>query len=102
MTESLKKMTWPPFGSLQEFEFYSDYKLHFDRKYVFAGTNKNLLNTSEYTYFPNYGTLKDQTETNNVNGTSLKTSYTYWDTDQSSLKTKTDFFSISYPFDKKE
>ena len=71
---------------------------------MYDGSGKTLLNTTEYSYFPNYGTLKDQTETNNINGISLKTSYTYWDTDQSSLKTKTDPFgritTYNYDFSK--
>ncbi|MGC3977578.1 MAG: RHS repeat-associated core domain-containing protein [Paludibacteraceae bacterium] len=93
--------------SSQEFEYYPDYKLHYSKNYTYVGSNdtKTLTNTTEYKYYPTYGTLQEQTKTNNINGVSQKSSYTYWDTDNYSLKTKTDPFgrttTYNYDFDKR-
>jgi RHS repeat-associated protein len=79
------------------YEYYDEtkkFRLQFIRKSVYKnGQTKMPLADTEYKYNVDYGTLSEETVHNTITNNAaddLTTSYTYWDDDKCSLKTKTD------------
>lgn len=85
----------------ESFTYNAENRLQLYKKYI----DSNLLTEIEYTYTPYYGSLTSESVHNMLTGDFMITSYTYWNNDKYSLKTKTDplgrVTSYTYNFDKR-